>query len=101
MVRFLLAGALLAGAVQAPAFADSRVIVSYDPAALSTAKGRQALDRRVARAVIRVCGDGRVTGSVLISPEVRKCRETAAAAARPQVERAIALAVRPTDVASR
>lgn len=101
MYRLLIASALLGGVANMPARADNRVNISYDRASLVTAEGRRALERRVARAVVRVCGDARVTGSLVTNPEVRKCRVAAAAAARPQVERAVALAVRPADMASR
>jgi len=100
MYRLLIASALLGGVATMPARADDRVTISYDRASLVTADGRQALERRVARAVIRVCGDARVTGSLVTNPAVRKCRAEAEAAVRPQIERAVAQALRPAEVAS-
>jgi UrcA family protein len=100
MNRFFLALALLGSAAAAPVCAQDQVTVSFDKASLVTAKGREALDRRVARAVVRVCGSARVPGSILASQPVRACRVAAADTARSQVERAVAQASRPAEVAS-
>jgi len=100
MYRLLIASALLGSVANMPARADNRVTISYDRTSLATADGRRALERRVARAVVRVCGDVRVTGSLVANPAVRKCRVEAAAAVRPQIERAVAQALRPAEVAS-
>lgn len=99
MKIILIAAALAVPAV--PAFAQNSVKVSYRAGDLITAEGRQALHRRVNRAVVRVCGDHRAAGSLLHSPGVRACHRVAAETARPQVDRAIALANRGVEVASR
>ncbi|NIJ63313.1 UrcA family protein [Sphingomonas leidyi] len=99
MKIFLIAAALAVPI--APALAQSSVKVSYRASALATAEGRQALRRRVNRAVVHVCGDDRAAGSMLSNPAVRACHGQATAAARPQVDRAIALANRGVEVASR
>ncbi|MDF2384608.1 UrcA family protein [Nostoc ellipsosporum NOK] len=99
MKIFLIAAALAVPA--APALAQRSVKISYRAGALATAEGRQALHRRVNRAVVHVCGDDRATGSMLSNPAVRACHRQAAAAARPQVDRAIALANRGVEIASR
>ncbi|WP_163980872.1 UrcA family protein, partial [Raoultella ornithinolytica] len=77
-----------------PAFAQNRVKVSYRSGELATATGRAALHRRVNHAAARACGDDRVPGSILPSRAVRACHKIAVEAARPQVDRAIALANR-------
>ena len=99
MKIILIAAALAVPAV--PAFAQNSVQVSYRAGDLTTAEGRQALHRRVNRAVVRVCGDHRAAGSLLHSPGVRACHRGAAETARPQVDRAIALANRGIEIASR
>jgi UrcA family protein len=57
MKIILIAAALAVPAV--PACAQNSVKVSYRASELATAEGRQALHRRVNRAVVRVCGDHR------------------------------------------
>ncbi|MEP9357916.1 UrcA family protein [Sphingomonas sp. KR3-1] len=99
MKTLLIAAALLAFPT-APAFAQNSVTIHYNTAKLTTAAGRAALQRQVKLAAVRACGTDRVPGSALPSSQVRACYKNAAMAARPQVERAIALANRGADVAS-
>lgn len=100
MKTLLIAAALLV-VPAAPAFAQDSTIVRYAPGELTTAAGRASLQRRLKQAVVRVCGPDGVAGSTLPNAKVRACYKTAAEAARPQVDRAIALASRGAEVASR
>ena len=98
-MKTILIAALLA-VPAAPAFAQDSVHVAYNTRELATAAGREKLQRRVQRAVVRVCGTDRVPGTMLPDHVVRSCYKTTADRARPQVDRAIALANRGTEVAS-
>lgn len=68
---------------------------------LGTAAGRKALDRRIARAAIDLCGtasDADLAGA----NEVRACRDDAVAEAQAQVERRLAVGRRePIVLAAR
>lgn len=95
MLKTILAAALVAAA--APAFArDSahRIAVAYADLNLTTAEGIAELDRRIDRAVDRVCPEA--IGPYL--QEIRaaaKCRRLTAAAVAAQRDAAIALAAPP------
>jgi UrcA family protein len=99
MMKFVIAAALVA-VPTVPALAQQTAHVAYKADELVTASGRAALQRRVKVAVVQVCGTDRVPGSMLVNSKVRACYRTATASARPQVERAIALAARGSEVAS-
>ncbi|WP_209349049.1 UrcA family protein [Pontixanthobacter sp. CEM42] len=61
----------------APAFAGG-VAIEYNDLNLSTAKGQQALERRIDKAAKDVCQYNRLrTGSRMTNPEIRKCYQTA------------------------
>ena len=64
--------------------------VSYGDLNLASEAGVKALDRRLDRAVRRVCGDDH--RNLVMSSSVKNCIETARASIRPQREFAIARA---------
>ncbi|MXP42282.1 UrcA family protein [Altererythrobacter soli] len=79
--------------VAVPAMAqDERVVaVSLRDLNLATPEGRQVMERRIAAAVNTVCGEA-YRGSVQQGRAVAECRERAAADAKRQANRAIAMA---------
>lgn len=100
MLKTILAAALVAAAT--PALAQDpapRIAVAYADLNLNTAGGVAELDRRIDRAVDRVCPDA-------IGPyiqEIRaaaKCRKQTAAVAQTHRDAVIALASRPQAVAT-
>jgi UrcA family protein len=96
MKTILLAAAFALPAV--PALAQDSVHVPYVANELATAAGRKALERRVDGAVVQVCGYDRAPGALLPNRAVRACYKAASDNARPQIDRAIALAARSTEV---
>lgn len=99
MKMFVIAAALAAVSA-VPAIAQETVHVAYKSNELASPSGRKALQRRVKVAIVQVCGTDRVPGSMLPSGKARACYRSSAASARPQVERAIALAARGAEMAS-
>ena len=88
IIRPLVTAALLAFA--APAFADladssARVTISTSDIDLTSAKGREALDRRVQSAVNRICGTP-ILGTREEAEALGTCRTETRAAVQPQVQ---------------
>jgi UrcA family protein len=68
-----------AGAASAAPESGPSQIVRYDAAALETDAGARTVYARIARAAERVCPN--ISYSLLVSPQVLKCREQAIAGA--------------------
>ncbi len=88
ILRPLVATALLAFA--APAFADpvdssATVKINTSGLDLTSASGRQALDRRVQNAINAICG-APIYGTREEAEELRACRTETRAAVQPQVQ---------------
>ena len=62
-LAFALAGTIAAGSTAAMAQADQSSGVRINDLDLSSASGQAALDRRIAAAAKKICGDGTRTGS--------------------------------------
>lgn len=74
-----------------PAEPPAREAVNIRDLDLTTEEGVQKLERRINRAIDRVCpADG--IGALVERSSVRQCREDAVASVRPQVDRAVAAA---------
>jgi UrcA family protein len=84
-----LATATLLATVALPAKAETMSVhVPYGDLDLSSEAGQRALDRRIDRAVVTICGSGAATLSY--RPAHRRCVREARASAAPQVVAAIA-----------
>ena len=82
----------LAATTSTPALAqDAPVVhVSYADLDLASVAGAKTFERRVAGAVVEVCGDPD-RGDLPLVAEMTRCRMTARAGVREQVQRAYAL----------
>ncbi len=88
ILRPLVAAALLA--IAAPAFAEpvdnsANVTINTAGIDLTSANGRQALDRRVQNAINAICG-APIYGTREEAEDLRACRDETRAAVQPQVQ---------------
>jgi UrcA family protein len=87
-IRPLVAAALLALAAPAfaePAYSNAKVTIDASGIDLTSATGRQALDRRVQNAINAICG-APVYGTREEAEDLRTCRSETRATVQPQVQ---------------
>ena len=94
---FLLTALIAAPVFAEPAPAQNKVIVRTSDLNLSTALGQRRLDRRLAHAVVDVCGVAS-TADLAGSNEVRRCRDDTASRLLTDRGRLIAVASRSTSI---
>lgn len=71
-----------------------RMAVSFEGLDLSSDEGRHMLEARINRALSAVCGNLRDTRVLEEKMQIRQCRRDALAGTRPQVDRAVEVAMR-------
>lgn len=71
-----------------------KMAVSFEGLDLSSDQGRHILEQRIKRALSTVCGDGWNARPLGEKTLIMQCRRDALAATRPQVERAVEVAMR-------
>lgn len=71
-----------------------KMAVSFEGLDLSSDQGRNMLEARIKRAITAVCGNVMDSNGLQEQMLIRKCRRNALAGTRPQVERAVEVAMR-------
>ncbi|MBY0521164.1 MAG: UrcA family protein [Sphingomonas sp.] len=79
--------------------APRKMAVSYKGLDLATDEGRKMLEARIKRALSTVCGNIRDTRQLKEQALIKQCRRDALAGTRPQVDRAVEVAIRRRQAA--